>query len=43
MNKFLMLSASVVLVLLVAFANEEARAQSDAQFLDSLAADTRKR
>jgi hypothetical protein len=42
MNKFLMLSVSVVLVLLVAFANEEARAQTDAQFLNSLAADTRK-
>ena len=42
MNKFLTLSVSAVLVLLVAFANEGARAQTDAQFLNSLAADTRK-
>lgn len=32
MNKFLMLSVSVVPVMLVAFANEEARAQTDGLF-----------
>ncbi|HKZ79224.1 MAG TPA: hypothetical protein VJ124_13055 [Pyrinomonadaceae bacterium] len=42
MNKFLRISVLVVLALLVAFANEEASAQTDAQFLNDLATDTRK-
>ncbi|MCM3902252.1 MAG: hypothetical protein ND866_11145 [Pyrinomonadaceae bacterium] len=40
MNKFLLLSVSVVLVLLVALANE-AKAQTDAQVLNKVAADIR--
>ena len=42
MKKCLILSVSIVLVLLVAFANKEAEAQTDAQFLNTLAVDTRK-
>jgi len=42
MRKYLTLSVSIVLALLIASANKEACAQTDAQFLNSLAADARK-
>lgn len=41
MNKLRMLSVSVVLAMLFTFANEEARAQTDAQVLNKVAADIR--